>query len=56
MGLSTTHVRRLGIPDIFVEHGEREELLADIRLDRNGIAQTCRELMSSDVERLHADH
>ncbi len=42
--LDTRHVRRLGIPDQFVEHGERGELLADLRLDRDGVAQTCRDL------------
>ncbi len=39
----SAHLQRLGIPDIFVEHGERAELLADLRLDARGIAQTCRE-------------
>jgi 1-deoxy-D-xylulose-5-phosphate synthase len=32
---------RLGLPDRFVEHGERGELLADLGLDANGIAATC---------------
>jgi 1-deoxy-D-xylulose-5-phosphate synthase len=36
------HVRRLGIPDHFIEHGERSELLADLSLDAAGIANTCR--------------
>jgi 1-deoxy-D-xylulose-5-phosphate synthase len=43
-GLATQHVRRLGLPDRFVEHGERPELLADLSLDADGIAATCREL------------
>ena len=43
MGLNTGHVTRLGIPDHFVEHGERAELLADLGLDASGIAQVCRE-------------
>jgi 1-deoxy-D-xylulose-5-phosphate synthase len=34
----------LGIPDSFVEHAERHELLADLGLDADGIARTCREL------------
>ena len=38
------HVRRLGIPDRFIEHGERGELLADLGLDAAGIAETCRQL------------
>jgi 1-deoxy-D-xylulose-5-phosphate synthase len=43
-GLNASHVRRLGIPDRFVEHAERGELLADLGLDADGIAQTCRDL------------
>jgi 1-deoxy-D-xylulose-5-phosphate synthase len=35
---------RLGLPDAFVEHGERGELLADLGLDAAGIAATCRRL------------
>ena len=43
-GLSASHVRRLGVPDRFVEHGERGELLADLGLDPAGLAQSAREL------------
>jgi 1-deoxy-D-xylulose-5-phosphate synthase len=43
-GVDAGHVRRLGIPDSFVEHAERHELLADLGLDADGIARTCREL------------
>jgi 1-deoxy-D-xylulose-5-phosphate synthase len=43
-GLSTGNIRRLGIPDRFIEHGGREGLLADLGLDPRGIAQTCRGL------------
>jgi 1-deoxy-D-xylulose-5-phosphate synthase len=43
-GLSTQHLVRLGIPDEFVEHGERAELLADLGLDSAGIARRCRQL------------
>jgi len=42
--ISATHVRRLGIPDRFIEHGERGELLADLGLDTTGIAAACRDL------------
>lgn len=45
MRLDTRKIQRLGIPDLFVEHGEREDLLKDLKLDRLGIAQTCRELL-----------
>ena len=43
-GLNTSHIRRLGLPDRFVEHGERGELLAELGLDTAGIAATCREM------------
>lgn len=42
-GLDSSHIRRLGIPDQFVEHGDRAELLADLGLDAEGIAESCRE-------------
>jgi 1-deoxy-D-xylulose-5-phosphate synthase len=38
---------RLGLPDRFVEHGERGELLADLGLDAAGIAKTCRALAAA---------
>ncbi|HEY1602260.1 MAG TPA: transketolase C-terminal domain-containing protein, partial [Pirellulales bacterium] len=56
-GVAASHVRRLGMPDRFVEHGERGELLADLRLDAAGIAATVREwateapLLRSDERR-----
>ena len=36
-GLSTTHVRRLGLPDRYVLHAERDEQLAEVGLDVDGI-------------------
>ncbi len=42
VGLNASHVVRLGIPDVFVEHGERAELLADLELDSVGIMRACR--------------
>jgi len=42
--LATGSIMRLGLPDRFVEHGERGELLADLGLDATGIAATCRSL------------
>lgn len=41
--LDASRVRRLGLPDEFIEHGERAELLADFRLDANGIADAVRQ-------------
>ncbi len=48
-GVNASHVRRLGIPDHYIEHGERGELLADLNLDAAGIARVCR----SWAEELH---
>jgi 1-deoxy-D-xylulose-5-phosphate synthase len=44
-GVDASRVHRLGIPDHYVEHGERDELLADLGLDAAGIAGTCRKLV-----------
>ncbi len=41
-GLDARNVIRLGIPDRFVEHAERGELLAELGLDVNGICATVR--------------
>jgi 1-deoxy-D-xylulose-5-phosphate synthase len=46
-GVDASRVRRLGIPDHYVEHGERSELLADLGLDAAGIAAACRTLAQS---------
>jgi len=43
-GLDTRSVKRLGIPDSYIEHGERDELLADLGLDADGIATACRQM------------
>ena len=43
-GLNTSHVRRLGLPDRFVLHAEREEQLAEIGLDVEGISIAAIEL------------
>ena len=45
-GWDTRNLRRLGIPDRFIEHGEREELLADLGMSVSGMVQTCHELAS----------
>ncbi len=43
-GINTSHVRRLGIPDRFIEHAERGEQLIDLGLHADGIALACRQL------------
>ena len=55
VGIDCSHVHRIGIPDRFVEHGERSELFAELKLDADGIAAVCRDLaqpngVSSDQE------
>ncbi len=37
-------IHRRGIPDRFVEHAERKELLSDLGLDAAGIVETCRRI------------
>jgi 1-deoxy-D-xylulose-5-phosphate synthase len=41
-GLETRNIVRRGIPDRFIEHGERGELLADLGLDADGLADAVR--------------
>jgi 1-deoxy-D-xylulose-5-phosphate synthase len=44
LNLDTRRLRRLGIPDVYVEHGERADLLESLGLDAQGIARTCLDL------------
>jgi 1-deoxy-D-xylulose-5-phosphate synthase len=46
-GISAANVHRLGLPDRYVEHGERGELLAELGLDVAGLARKCRELAAA---------
>jgi 1-deoxy-D-xylulose-5-phosphate synthase len=48
-GLDTRRVVRLGLPDRFVEHGERGELLADLGLDADGICATVRRALHREA-------
>jgi 1-deoxy-D-xylulose-5-phosphate synthase len=43
-GLNTAHVRRLGLPDHFVMHAERDEQLAEVGLDVDGITSAALDL------------
>ena len=45
-GLGVT-LRRLGIPDVFVEQGPQKELRAALNLDRAGIHRTVQEMLTS---------
>ena len=41
----TAEVKRLGIPDYFVEHGTQEELIAECGFDSKGIEKTVRKMV-----------
>jgi 1-deoxy-D-xylulose-5-phosphate synthase len=43
-GLATNHVRRLGLPDRFVLHAERDEQLQEVGLDVDGITSAALDL------------
>jgi len=43
-GINTHHLRCLGIPDRFIEHGEREELLTELGLDVDGLVASAQAL------------
>jgi 1-deoxy-D-xylulose-5-phosphate synthase len=45
--LNTSHIRRLGVPDEFVQHGDRQELLDELNLTPKGIAKICREMSAA---------
>jgi 1-deoxy-D-xylulose-5-phosphate synthase len=49
--LGKLRVRRLGIPDKFVEHGSQEALRADLGLDKNGIVEALHRMTSGGDKR-----
>jgi 1-deoxy-D-xylulose-5-phosphate synthase len=49
-GLGAQNVLRLGLPDRFVEHAERGELLAELGLDAAGIARSVRRRLQQAAE------
>jgi 1-deoxy-D-xylulose-5-phosphate synthase len=51
-GVDCSRVRRLGIPDRYIEHGTREELLADLGLDAEGIICACRRMAEGRLPQL----
>jgi 1-deoxy-D-xylulose-5-phosphate synthase len=50
-GLDTRNIVRKGIPDRFIEHGERGELLADLGLDVAGLVATVQKFREDCAER-----
>ena len=45
-------IKRLGMPDSFIQHGKRDELLTEIGLDENGIIDTIRSLVNAKSDKL----
>lgn len=45
IGLPNLRIKRLGIPDVFVEHGTQAELRADLGLDPAGMVKAARKLL-----------
>ncbi len=50
-GLGGVSVRRLGIPDEFVAHGDQAKQRAELGIDKDGIARACRELVGDRAKR-----
>jgi 1-deoxy-D-xylulose-5-phosphate synthase len=48
-GLDARHIVRLGIPDRFIQHAERAELLAELGLDVTGICAAVLRARGSEV-------
>ncbi|MEY3399450.1 MAG: hypothetical protein RL220_2044, partial [Bacteroidota bacterium] len=46
----TARVRRLGIPDRYIEHGTQEELYRECGYDALAIETACHELLSEEKE------
>ena len=51
-GLDSRNIVRLGLPDRFVEHAERAELLADLGLDVAGLCRTVRRALGRETEHM----
>ena len=47
-GFSSVRVRRLGIPDLFVEHGPQSLLRAKYGIDEQGIFRAVKEMMEEE--------
>ena len=51
-GWDTRRVHRLGVPDAFIEHGERRELLDDMGLSSEKIEKLCQSLLATATSTL----
>ena len=43
-------LKRLGLPDSFVEHGSRDQILSDLGLDENGLVSSIRKMITIKKE------
>jgi 1-deoxy-D-xylulose-5-phosphate synthase len=50
-GLDTRNIVRRGVPDRFIEHGDRAELLAEVGLDAKGLADAVRRFREAAGDR-----
>ncbi len=50
-GLFSVRVRRIGIPDLFVEHGPQSLLRAKYGIDEQGIFRAVKEMMEEERSR-----
>ena len=46
-GYDSVIIRNLGLPDAFINHGKRSDLLKDVRLDVDGIATSVLNFVQS---------
>lgn len=44
--LSALYIKRLGIPDVFLEHGSRDILMKEVGIDKDGIIKAVLEIVS----------
>ena len=51
--LDTRGIRVLALPDEFIEHGDRADLLNDHGLSPKRIAETCRDLANAEPALVH---
>jgi len=54
-GLDSRNIVRLGLPDHFVEHAERPELLADLGLDVAGLCRTVRQALEKRSQQFNRE-
>lgn len=47
-GMNSVRIKRIGIPDRFIEQGTQAQLRADLGLDATGIAATCEKFLKGE--------